>query len=441
MDMSMATGDVLSAKQDGTLVAYDPVDEGTLPTVIGEAYALGRPLGYVMAMMRNYRFEELDTDPEVLAFIESVEPPMGDLRPRPRIPRLSDLLQMGGEAGAAGVGAAPRPDELRDRLPEPDWVMEQVRQKSGEAEGQVVRILSAAHDVVDDLVTDDVLVVAFPLIVGRPGCPVWERVRYLVKGDWDASLDVFDGSVEDVARAASLPVEIARRYPTAGLGTIILETAEQLGIESEGDGLRRVFGVLQAWVDTYELPAGGLRPYVVRPAGLERTFEDWLVGNLHVLADHGFALRPADSERDGVAGRQVAVHGRRSIADLVCVSTIDTPEMREGDLLVVENKTTSVDARAVDQLARYVDLLASSTDRAVHGLLIADGLTVDAGRALSEREFSYLSLAAIGYRQYVRTAGLEQVADPDGTAVPYPSALSVMLHEDRAPGEEETRGT
>lgn len=64
----------------------------------------------------------------------------------------------------------------------------------------------------------------------------------------------------------------------------------------------------------------------------------------------------------------------------------------------------------------------ATTDRPIRGLLIADGLTVDAGRALVERGFGYLSLAAIGYRQHLRTLTQEPPFDPDATTVDYPQA-------------------
>lgn len=273
------------------------------------------------------------------------------------------------------------------------------------------------------------MVIAYPLLVVRVGCPVWERFRYLVKGDWDGSLDVFDGPSDEVAHALTLPVSLVEQYPTAGYGTVLVRTANVLGFSSRGEQ-RALDRVLTAWVETYQWPNLEVRSYKVQPAGRESRFEEWLIQELGVLGEHGYPVRLAERNRDGMVGRQVAVDGRRSIADLICVVEQDTPEMHAGDLLVIENKATAVDSRAVDQLARYVDLLGASSHTAVHGLLIADGLTVDAGRALSERGFGYLSLSSLGYRDFLRTAAVGREWDRDTTSVAYPGVLSLAEIQD-----------
>ena len=308
--------------------------------------------------------------------------------------------------------------------PEPAWVIEQVADRSGQTQDASREFILAAHHVVDSLVTDDYLVVAFPLIVGRAGCPVWERFRYVVKGEWPHSLDLFDGPREELAKALSLPESLLERYPTAGLGTILVDTADLLARTTDAE-VRLLNEMLMAWIDTYQLEGPRLRSYQVQPAGRERAFEDWLIQHMDVLHGHGYSVRLADKDRDGVTGRQVPLDGRRSVADLVCVVKAPASELLDGDLLVVENKATAVDSRAVDQLARYVDLLGASTHIPVHGLLIADGLSVDAGRALSERGFGYLSLASVGYRDYLRSTPARRKWDGDATSVMYPTELSI----------------
>ena len=60
----------------------------------------------------------------------------------------------------------------------------------------------------------------------------------------------------------------------------------------------------------------------------------------------------------------------------------------------------------------------------MHGLLIADGASLLLERALRERAFGYLSLAAIGYRHWVRSHTRVSVGgDPDATAIAYPATL------------------
>lgn len=433
MDTSNIVQGVLSAKLDGTLVAYEPGTRERAPFIVAEALALGHPLGYVKAMMRNHTFEELACDPQTLAAIEAAEPPAPQPSRRGRSRRGAfSPEEMMSNGGAHHILAddSPLPAALTPPTSptapagdlEPSWVLDRLVEVSRERRGSVEEFISAVHHVVDSLVTDDVLVVAFPLVVGRVGCPVWERFRYLVKGEWEGTLDVFDASSAEIAEALALPVDVVEQYPTAGVGAILIRTAEELGRTADSE-LPGLYTLLQAWLDTYELPGSGLRAYRVQPAGRERHFEDWLVQNLPVLSDHDYPVRLADPSRDGMPGRQVAVHGRRSIADLVGVLTADTPEMRKSDLLVVENKTTAVGPEVADQLARYVDLLRATTKRPVHGLVIADGLTVDAGRAIAERGFGYLSLAQIGYRDHLRASAAPTTWDPDGTAVAYPGGL------------------
>jgi hypothetical protein len=96
---------------------------------------------------------------------------------------------------------------------------------------------------------------------------------------------------------------------------------------------------------------------------------------------------------------------------------------------VIQHKTTAVGHNAHDELAVLVDWLrAELGDRLgeseVHGLLIADGASLLLERALRERAFGYLSLAAIGYRHWVRSHTRVSVGgDPDATAIAYPATL------------------
>ena len=75
--------------------------------------------------------------------------------------------------------------------------------------------------------------------------------------------------------------------------------------------------------------------------------------------------------------------GRRSIPELVRWSTEDCEEGGAEDWLVIENKATTVGQAALHPLSRYVDLLparVSAQPEQVHGLLLADGASVDLRR-------------------------------------------------------------
>ena len=74
---------------------------------------------------------------------------------------------------------------------------------------------------------------------------------------------------------------------------------------------------------------------------------------------------------------------RRSIPELVRWSTEDCEEGGAEDWLVIENKATTVGQAALHPLSRYVDLLparVSAQPEQVHGLLLADGASVDLRR-------------------------------------------------------------
>ena len=95
---------------------------------------------------------------------------------------------------------------------------------------------------------------------------------------------------------------------------------------------------------------------------------------------------------DGVRGQQhMFVDGRR--ADLLLRFTADCEKGAADDWLVLENKTTAVGIGALDQLALSVDWLrAECRPGAVHGMLIADGLSLEVERGLRERSFDYQSM-------------------------------------------------
>ena len=128
---------------------------------------------------------------------------------------------------------------------------------------------------------------------------------------------------------------------------------------------------------------------------------------------------------DGIRGQQhMFVDGRR--ADLLMRFTADCEKGAADDWLVVEAKTTAVGIGALDQLAMSVDWLrAESRPGEVHGMLIADGLSLEVERGLRERRFAYHSTTALGYRRWVRFhSPLQPEPTRDATSINYPQNLS-----------------
>jgi hypothetical protein len=310
-------------------------------------------------------------------------------------------------------------------MAESDKVVKAVMKATGETYDKVSTLTAIAHETVDECLTDDISVVAPPLVIGRLGCPVLDRLLLrLGDGQWQLpeSVDVTEAVL---AETLMLPIETVARYPLIGRFGLLARCMDRLGIE-DADA-ERYLRILDAWLAQFGPDAEG-RPgsYSVWPLPHRAAFEGWLLARLDVLHKLGYAVRLANQEMDGVRGQQhMYVDGRR--ADLLLRFTQDCDKGAAEDWLVVENKTTAVGIGALDQLAMSVDWLrAESRPGRVHGLLIADGLSLEVERGLRERSFSYQSLASLGYRRWVRLhSPLKPDLTPDATTISYPQNLSV----------------
>src|SRR3954453_13049796 len=81
---------------------------------------------------------------------------------------------------------------------------------------EATKFVDAIQEIVEEQVTDDVSVIAPPLIVGRFGCPVLDRmVMRLEDPRWSLpdSVDVAPGELSDLLR---LPVDVVEAYPVIG---------------------------------------------------------------------------------------------------------------------------------------------------------------------------------------------------------------------------------
>ena len=294
-------------------------------------------------------------------------------------------------------------------MAEADKVIKAVMKATGESYDKVSTFTSAAHETVDECLTDDISVVAPPLVIGRLGCPVLDRLLLrLGDGQWDLPESV-DVTEVELADTLMLPIETVSRYPMIGRFGLLARCMDRLSIE-DADA-ERFLKILDAWLATYGPDAEG-RPstYPVWALPNRDAFEGWLLARLDILHKLGFPVRLANQEMDEIRGQQhMFVDGRR--ADLLLRFTQDCEKGAADDWLVVENKTTAVGTEehrlvgigALDQLALSVDWLrAESRPGVVHGMLIADGLSLEVERGLRERHFHYQSMSAIGYRRWVR---------------------------------------
>lgn len=310
-------------------------------------------------------------------------------------------------------------------MAESDKVIKLVMKATGEPYEKVSTFTAIAHETVDECLTDDISVVAPPLVIGRLGCPVLDRLLLrLGSGHWQLPESV-DVTESELADSLMLPVETIARYPLVGRFGLLARCMDRLMIE-DADA-ERYLRILDAWLAVYAPDNDGRpTPYPVWPLPNRDAFEGWLLARLDVLHKLGYAVRLANREMDDVKGQQhMFVDGRR--ADLLLRFTQDCEKGAADDWLVVENKTTAVGIGALDQLALSVDWLrAEARPGNVHGMLIADGLSLEVERGLRERNFHYQSMTAIGYRRWVRLhSPLKPEITRDSTTINYPQNLSV----------------
>jgi hypothetical protein len=189
----------------------------------------------------------------------------------------------------------------------------------------------------------------------------------------------------------------------------------------------RYLNILDAWLAVFGPDAEGRPgPYHVWALPNRDAFEGWLLARLDILHKLGYPVRLASEGMDGIRGQQhMFVDGRR--ADLLLRFTQDCEKGAADDWLVVESKMTAVGIGALDQLALSVDWLRAEERRgAVHGMLIADGLSLEVERGLRERSFDYQSMTALGYRRWVRMhSPIQPEPARDATTINYPQNLSV----------------
>jgi hypothetical protein len=309
-------------------------------------------------------------------------------------------------------------------MAESDKVINAVIKATGESYEKATKICTVAHEIVDECITDDVSVVAPPLVIGRLGCPVLDRLLLrLGDGQWQLPESV-DVTESELAELLMLPIETVARYPLIGRWGLLARVMDRLMISDQD--AEQALTILDAWLATYGPAAdGNPSPYPIWALPNRDAFEGWLLARLDILHKLGYPVRLANEEMDEVRGQQhMFVDGRR--ADLLMRFTQDCEIASASDWLVVENKTTAVGIGALDQLALSVDWLrAESRPGKVHGLLIADGLSLEVERGLRERAFHYLSMTGIGYRKWVRLhSPLTPEPAHDATSIRYPANLS-----------------
>src|ERR1700712_5920195 len=135
-------------------------------------------------------------------------------------------------------------------MAESDKVINAVMQATGESYEKVSTFTNVVHETVDECLTDDISVVAPPLVIGRLGCPVLDRLLLrLGGGQWELPESV-DVTETELADALMLPVETIARYPLVGRFGLLARCMDRLMIE-DADAERHL-RVLDAWMALFE---------------------------------------------------------------------------------------------------------------------------------------------------------------------------------------------
>jgi hypothetical protein len=298
----------------------------------------------------------------------------------------------------------------------------------GVSEQDATAFVEVIQEIVEEQVTDDISVIAPPLVIGRFGCPVLDRLMMRLQDPRWSLPESLDISPRELGEVLRLPVDVIEAYPVLGRFGLLAKCLDRLVVADEDAEL--YLRLLDAWLGTFAQTAGGAREFEVLPTGSREAFRGWLLDRFELLGRYGYAARVADEFEDGLDGLTHSFDdGRRP--DLVARITDDGDATRRGDWLVVQYKTTAVGHNAHDELATHVDWLRAELgerlgDADVHGLLIADGASLLLERALRERAFGYVSLSALGYRHWVRSHTRVAVSgDPDSTAIAYPATIQL----------------
>jgi hypothetical protein len=316
---------------------------------------------------------------------------------------------------------------------EPPWVVHELSSQWFLPASQVAERLADLHRIVDGWVTAGTFVLAPPLYLGPADHPVFlalaEHVRARHLDDRPTGFSYWDdvGNQSKVQELLRLPDDTLEAYPLRGRTDLVNEVQRLWGFpRTERD---RELVRLQHWLGTYGPDvAGARRAYDVAPLGSVGAVEKWLLTAPARLEPFGYAVSFDPTSGGRWVGPQVRLDDRSTV-DLVGRVTRPLGIGAPGDLVAVDLAATCVDRPALDRLMRHVYTLRRRFASAcVHGVLVADGVTVSLRRALCEQGFDYVSLSELGFRDYLGMhPDVSRALDPSPGAVPHPTSLAVDL--------------
>lgn len=265
----------------------------------------------------------------------------------------------------------------------------------------VDELSALAKHSLDQLVADDVSIIAPPLICFRKDDPVALRlIGKLRDPEWHPSDDLLEQAPEVIASWLDLDADVVLRYPVGGEVQLLLGMIDATGHADDDPEAEELWRFLRVWIDSFS----SRRPCTTSRVGELDDVADWLA-------------------RSAVQLRRVGVTDARKVADdcLLAHDELGADGGLSHVLLLVHAGMAHTDelCRLVEGAGVLIAELGLSVDNVKLGL-VADGLSVPAQHALDDYGFDwgYLSLSELGYRQYLFDEGrLDLAAESDADPV------------------------
>src|SRR5919112_5937974 len=93
--------------------------------------------------------------------------------------------------------------------------------------------VEAVHEIVEEQVTDDISVIAPPLVMGRFGCPVLDRLFMRLEDPRWSLPESLDIAPEELADILRLPVDVIEAYPVVGRFGLLAKCLDRLAASDE----------------------------------------------------------------------------------------------------------------------------------------------------------------------------------------------------------------
>ena len=152
---------------------------------------------------------------------------------------------------------------------EPRKVINHLVRSLGVTAHQATAFIEVVQEIVEEHVTDDVSVLAPPLIVGRFGDPVLDRLAMRLEDPRWTLPESIDISPAELAGQLRLPVEVVEAYPIVGRFGILAKCLDRLSVSDEDAELH--LRMLDTWLGTYAEEARRVTSRSCRPAAAGRS--------------------------------------------------------------------------------------------------------------------------------------------------------------------------